>query len=41
MLPTANRPLNTACPPEDILGNPRPIDGDGDGVASCDMGAFE
>lgn len=29
------------CPPEDILGNSRPIDGNGDGVAACDIGAFE
>jgi hypothetical protein len=29
------------CPPQDILGRPRPTDGNGDGDAACDMGAFE
>jgi hypothetical protein len=32
---------NASCPPEDNLGNPRLIDGDGDGEANCDIGAFE
>jgi hypothetical protein len=32
---------NAACPPDDILGGPRPVDGDGDGIPVCDMGAFE
>jgi len=30
-----------ACPAQDIRGVPRPVDGDGDGVAVCDMGAYE
>jgi len=30
-----------ACPAEDILGNPRPVDGNQDGSAICDLGAFE
>jgi hypothetical protein len=29
------------CPEVDILGARRPVDGDGDGVARCDMGAYE
>jgi hypothetical protein len=29
------------CTPTDQLGLPRPVDGNGDGVARCDMGAFE
>ena len=29
------------CPERDQRGAPRPQDGDGDGVASCDAGAFE
>jgi predicted outer membrane repeat protein len=32
---------NALCWPTDQHGTPRPIDGDGDGVAHCDMGAFE
>lgn len=29
------------CPPADQRGEARPIDGDGDGLAVCDIGAFE
>jgi hypothetical protein len=29
------------CPAEDQLGTPRPVDGDGDTIATCDRGAVE
>jgi hypothetical protein len=32
---------NAACPAVDQRGVARPIDGDGDGVAVCDIGAVE
>ena len=32
---------DASCPAEDILGNPRPVDGNQDGSAICDLGAFE
>jgi len=32
---------NASCPAEDCLGNPRPVDGNNDGDAVCDVGALE
>lgn len=32
---------NQVCPVVDLLGSPRPADGNGDGSAACDRGAYE
>ncbi|MDR4503738.1 MAG: right-handed parallel beta-helix repeat-containing protein [Candidatus Scalindua sp.] len=32
---------NPACPEKDQLGKSRPVDGNGDGTAACDIGAIE
>ena len=34
-------PINFTCPETDQRGEPRPVDGDGDGTAACDIGAVE
>ena len=46
MIPAAGSPAIDAgddalCPTVDIRGFSRPVDGDGDGAAACDMGAYE
>ena len=46
MMPTSASPAidsgnNAICPATDILGNPRPVDGNGDENAVCDRGAYE
>jgi len=37
----AGNPDPEICPSTDARGFPRPIDGNGDGSAICDMGAYE
>ncbi|MBC7224285.1 MAG: hypothetical protein H5T59_08450, partial [Anaerolineae bacterium] len=39
--PAIDRADDALCPPVDFLGHARPVDGDGDGVAACDRGAYE
>jgi len=39
--PAIDAGINTECPAIDLDGNIRPYDGNGDGTASCDLGAFE
>ncbi len=39
--PAVDTGLTLGCPSTDLDGNTRPIDGDLDGVADCDMGAYE
>ncbi len=39
--PAIDTGSNTACPATDQTGSQRPMDGDADGIFTCDIGAFE
>lgn len=39
--PAVDSANNTVCPIQDQLGKVRPVDGNGDGTAVCDRGAYE
>lgn len=39
--PAIETGTNSGCPTTDLDGLPRPTDGNGDGTATCDMGAYE